>query len=56
MRENTEILDALFLVDKELEGVNDWIGEQLDRLYGIQTKLAVIETESGMFFYYLFLN
>lgn len=51
MRENTEVLDALFLVDKELEGVDDWIGEQLDRLVGIQTKLAVIETESGMFIY-----
>lgn len=47
LRDTAEVLDALSLVDSELQGVDDWIGEQLDRLGEIQSKLRAIEVESS---------
>ena len=46
-RDTVEVLDALTQVDEELNGVDQWIGEQLDRLTETQAKLKMIEEESG---------
>lgn len=47
VRDTVEILEALNQVDKELDDVNCWLGDQIDRLLDIQSNLHLIEDESG---------
>eukprot|EP01034_Spumella_vulgaris_P021879 gene21879-27954_t len=47
VRDTREVLTALSLVNSELEAVDRWLGEQIERLSEIQTNLHTIEEESG---------
>ncbi len=47
VRDTREVLTALSLVNSELEAVDRWLGEQIERLSEIQTNLHIIEDESG---------
>ena len=47
LQETYEVLDALNHVDKELEEVDGWLMEQIQCLSLIQSRLVVIEKESG---------
>ena len=47
LQETYEVLDALNHVDKELEDVDGWLAEQVQCLSMIQSRLQVIEKESG---------
>lgn len=47
VRDTREVLTALSLVNSELEAVDRWLGEQIERLSEIQTNLHTIEDESG---------
>jgi len=42
-----DILNSLSAVDEELEGVDLWLTEQLDKLASVQEKLYSIEKETG---------
>lgn len=46
-KETLDVLDALNSVDSDLEGVDGWLGDQIDQLNSIQSKLFLIESESG---------
>jgi len=46
-KESFDVLDALNSVDSDLEGVDGWLGDQIDQLNSIQSKLFLIESESG---------
>ena len=45
--DTVDVLDALNSVDEDLEGVDGWLGDQIDQLNFIQSKLFKIESESG---------
>jgi len=47
MSDTSEVLSALASVDVELDAVNRWLQEQIERLSEIQTNLSLIEEESG---------
>lgn len=47
MSDTREVLSALASVDVELDAVNRWLQEQIERLSEIQTNLSLIEEESG---------
>jgi len=47
VRETLEVLEALKHVDEELEGVDQWLGEQIEQLVNIQSRLVLIEAESS---------
>lgn len=46
-RVTMEVLGALSHVDEQLSSVDEWLGEQIERLSEIQSKLHMIEAESG---------
>ena len=46
-QETIDVLDALHSVDKDLEGVDAWLGDQIDQLNSVQSRLFLIEAESG---------
>jgi hypothetical protein len=45
--DTVDVLHALVSVDSDLEGVDAWLGDQIDQLNFIQSKLFLIESESG---------
>ncbi|KAJ1406562.1 hypothetical protein B484DRAFT_209581 [Ochromonadaceae sp. CCMP2298] len=47
MSDTSEVLTALSHVDEELHAVDEWLGEQIERLEEIQSNLHMIEDESG---------
>ena len=44
MRETVDVLDALKSVDNDLEAVDAWLGDQIDQLNSVQSKLYAIES------------
>eukprot|EP01038_Epipyxis_sp_PR26KG_P007336 gene7336-10000_t len=47
VRDTRQVLDALRHVDRELDGVDQWLFQQINKLSAIQKNLSMIETESG---------